>query len=95
MRARFRHDNALVVCPLDATCWILHEPFEFRCELGGRERAFTAPPDFVTDFASIPWGLRLIAPRWGSYGWAPLSTISSIGNKASSGTTPTKCSSRL
>ena len=70
MPANFRHDNALIVCPIDATCWILHEPFVFRCESNGHERVFTAPANFVTDFASIPWGLRAIAPRWGAYGWA-------------------------
>jgi hypothetical protein len=71
MTAKFvRHNNPLVVCPVDATCWILHEPFVFTWERNGRERVITAPENFVTDFTSIPWGLRLIAPRWGGYGWA-------------------------
>lgn len=71
MTAKFaRHCNPLVVCPVDATCWILHAPFTFVCEFNGSERRFTAPENFVTDFASIPPGLRVIAPRWGGYGWA-------------------------
>ena len=71
MRAnKFKHENALVVCPIDATCWILHESFTFSSERNGHQRTFTAPANFVTDFASIPWALRLIAPRWGRYGWA-------------------------
>ena len=65
-----KHENPLVVCPIDADLWIVHIPFVFVCQCNKVKHRVEAPEDFVTDFASIPRILWSIVPRWGLYGWA-------------------------
>jgi hypothetical protein len=65
-----KHENPLVVCPIDKDIWIVHATFAFVCQCNGEEHRIEVPPDFVTDFASIPRLIWPIMPRWGTYGWA-------------------------
>ena len=61
--------SPLIVTPMpDGRKWQLHEPFTYH--IGSRYSSNTVrvPEGFVTDFASVPWGLWNVFPTWGKYG---------------------------
>ncbi|BCR06018.1 hypothetical protein DESUT3_30870 [Desulfuromonas versatilis] len=64
-----RFTEALVVSPLaDGDTWVLLSPLSYEVgELGSGE-VLTAPPGFMTDFASVPRLLWWVLPKWGKYG---------------------------
>jgi hypothetical protein len=59
----FDPDTPLVVEQLDSNCWELKAPLVYH----GKERPFTLPPDFRTDFATVPFFLTWLVPRYGNY----------------------------
>ena len=64
-----KHENPLVVCPIDADLWIIHVLLNSSAGAMDENIESEAPEYFVTDFASIPRILWAIAPRW-VHGWA-------------------------
>lgn len=53
----------------DGVHWIVIAPLQWRCDVPGKFWGcyWTVPSGFVTDLASIPWGVRAIFPRDGLY----------------------------
>lgn len=66
MPSSFRTD--LITRFTDDGKFIVHEPFEFQSCIA--EAIIRVLMGFVTDFASIPWGLRNIFSPTGKYGKA-------------------------
>ena len=59
----FDRDTRLVVEQLDSNCWELKAPLVYH----GKDRTFTLEPGFRTDFATVPFFLTWLVPRYGSY----------------------------
>jgi hypothetical protein len=63
--------SALIVEDLeDGKNWRVHSPFEYHVGRYPSNEVIKVPKDFVTDFASTPWGLRWIVPVHGKHGKA-------------------------
>lgn len=63
--------TTLVVSPApDAKRWRVEAEFRYRTShhLGSQQIAVV--PSFMTDFASVPFPLTAVFPKWGKYGWA-------------------------
>jgi hypothetical protein len=48
--------------------WVLLAPIEFTFGRKRSKRTIEVPACFVTDFASIPWPLTIVAAKWGRHG---------------------------
>lgn len=59
----FDSETKLVVEQLDKNCWELRAPLIYH---GGKE-TFTIEEGFRTDFATVPFFLTWLVPRYGSY----------------------------
>jgi len=61
----------LLVSPLaDGETWVIRERFSYHVGAEESKEVINVPIGFQTDFASVPWLLTLIVPRWGKYGKA-------------------------
>ena len=61
--------SPLIVSPLpDGRRWKLIEEFDYHVGSETSTWIVHVPAGFVTDFASVPWGLWNIFPTWGKYG---------------------------
>jgi hypothetical protein len=60
----------LVAEPFDGKFWILKDGFEYHVGHLGSDDIVSAPPGFLTDFASVPKIFWKILPPNGRYGKA-------------------------
>ena len=59
----FDPDTRLLVEQRDTNCWELKAPLVYH----GKEETFTLLPGFRTDFATVPFFLTWLVPRYGAY----------------------------
>jgi hypothetical protein len=65
--------DELVVTPMpDGRKWKLVKEFDYHVGSENSNWVVHVPKGFVTDFASVPWGLWNIFPSWGKYGKATI-----------------------
>ena len=63
--------SPLIVSPMpDGRKWKLYKSFKYHVGSKYSRNVITVPKGFVTDFASVPWGLWNLFPTWGKYGKA-------------------------
>ncbi|WP_108061099.1 DUF1353 domain-containing protein [Poseidonibacter lekithochrous] len=63
--------NALKVTPInDGKSWVILSEFQYEIGALGSGNLINVKENFITDFASVPWPLTILIPRWGKYGKA-------------------------
>ena len=61
--------DALVVSPLaDGHTWVVLSEFAYHVGEEGSADKIDVEIGFMTDFATVPWPVWVILPRWGKYG---------------------------
>ncbi len=70
MVSRFTGPLTITELGADMSRWRLVEPLVYEVGALGSGQAIVAPRGFETDFASIPWPVSLVLPRWGRWGRA-------------------------
>ncbi len=80
--------GSLTITEMDADMsrWQVVQPLIYEVGELGSGKVIEAPTGFETDFASIPWPVSMILPRWGRWGRAAV--IHDFGYELISGGTP-------
>lgn len=61
----------LMVCPIDDERWVLVSQLIYTPKANAEVKVEVEIPEgFLTDFASIPFYLWSLLPKWSTYGWA-------------------------
>lgn len=64
-----RFTQILLVSPLDdGKSWVLMRDFGYEVGMESSGDVIDVPIGFMTDFASVPWLLQTLIPKWGKYG---------------------------
>jgi len=67
----YKFTTPLIVSPRnDSKTWVIMEEFSFDASIEDKLETITVPVGFKTDFASVPFLLRGLIPRWGKHGKA-------------------------